>query len=245
MSVATADLIKVSLPQPFTATWNKMPGVSIDGHDITIDPATFFFRYDNPSWLLCDWQKVHSELLPAVEAEDTAIEQMALDFVRAYGYPTHDPAEVLRTADKVYSYMFRSEHLGDPGLDFATEDTLTELRELGTLMALNRVELDGTITNVSPVWMLCAAARVVYDLTQPQAEALDELYHGTWFNESRRRESILAHAALGGRLVHGCQSVPNMAGGCVVPYGADLAAFRANLAQMRDPWIERTLAPLQ
>lgn len=49
---------------------------------------------------------------------------------------------------------------------------------------------------------------------------LDEVYHSTWFNEYRRVESIKAHAALGGRLVHGCQSVPNQSGGACVPYGA-------------------------
>jgi hypothetical protein len=44
-----------------------------------------------------------------------------------------------------------------------------------------------------------------------------EVYHSTWFNESRRIESVKAHAALGGRLVHGCQSVPNQSGGACVP----------------------------
>ncbi|WP_431948383.1 hypothetical protein [Micromonospora marina] len=92
--------------------------------------------------------------------------------------------------------------------------------------------------------MLCAAAQVVYDLDKATAEVLDELYHGTWFNESRRRESILAHAALGGRLVHACQGAPNMSGGCVVPFGTDVETMRRELAGMRVPWIERTLAPL-
>ncbi|MEV8153393.1 hypothetical protein AB0R11_12375, partial [Streptomyces fradiae] len=40
----------------------------------------------------------------------------------------------------------------------------------------------------------------------PAAGPLSEA-HGGWFNEPRRIESIKAHAALGGRLLHGCQSV--------------------------------------
>lgn len=244
MTVATSDLIKVDLPVPFTKTWERIPGITVDGPTLTIKPEEFFFRYENPSWLLCDWQRVRAELLPAIESEDLTIEQLVLDFVKKHGYATTDPAEVLRTAHDVYAYMFREEHLQDPGLDFVPDGTLLMLRECGTLMALNRVERDGHISNVSPAWMLCAAAQVVYDLDKATAEVLDELYHGTWFNESRRRESILAHAALGGRLVHACQGAPNMSGGCVVPFGTDVETMRRELAGMRMPWIERTLAPL-
>lgn len=42
---------------------------------------------------------------------------------------------------------------------------------------------------------------------------LDEVCYSVWFNESRRIESVKAHTALGGQLVHGCQSVPNQSGG--------------------------------
>jgi hypothetical protein len=34
-----------------------------------------------------------------------------------------------------------------------------------------------------------------------------------------------------------------MSGGCVVPFGADVEAMRRELAGMRVPWIEATLAP--
>jgi hypothetical protein len=244
MPVATADLITVTLPVPFTKTWERIPGIAVDGAVLTIDPDVFFFRYENPSWLICDWQRVHDELLPAAESEDLTIEQLVLDFVRANARPTRDPAEVLHIAHQVYAHMYRDEQLQDPGLDFVPDGTLLMLRECATLMALNRVELDGHISNVSPAWMLCAAARVVYDLDQATAEVLDELYHGTWFNESRRRESILAHAALGGRLVHACQGAPNQSGGCIVPFGTDVEVMRRELAGMRLPWIEQTLAPL-
>lgn len=90
--------------------------------------------------------------------------------------------------------------------------------------------------------MIAATAAAVYGLDEPTAETLDELYHGTWFNESRRIESVLAHAALGGRLVHGCQPSPNQSGGCVVPYGTDIAGFRAELGTFRAEWLDRVRA---
>ena len=67
-------------------------------------------------------------------------------------------------------------------------------------------------------------------------ERVDELYHGGFFNETRRVESIKAHAALGGRLVHGCQSSPNMSGGVVAPYGLDVAQFTTELNAFKDDW---------
>jgi hypothetical protein len=73
-------------------------------------------------------------------------------------------------------------------------------------MALNKVELTGHIANVGPCWFFPVATSVVVNFPDEEARALDELYHGTWFNEYRRVESVLAHAALGGRLVHGCQA---------------------------------------
>ncbi|MCW2885050.1 MAG: hypothetical protein JWL58_1912 [Streptosporangiaceae bacterium] len=82
----------------------------------------------------------------------------------------------------------------------------------------------------------------VYGLTKDEGEHVDDLYHGTFFNEYRRRESLLAHAALGGQLVHGCQSNPDMTGGCVVPYGTSLDTFRTELAAFKHDWIEQVLA---
>jgi hypothetical protein len=69
------------------------------------------------------------------------------------------------------------------------------------------------------------------------------VYHGTWFNESRRIESVKAHTALGGRLVHGCQSQPNLSGGAVAPYGTDISTFRDELAAMREDWISAIRMP--
>ncbi|MER6808798.1 hypothetical protein ABT299_05925 [Spirillospora sp. NPDC000708] len=94
---------------------------------------------------------------------------------------------------------------------------------MGTMMALNRVEMSGEITNVGPAWMFGEAAKVVFGLTTAEAEMIDELYRGSWFNEPRRVEQVKAHVALGGRLVHGCRSgvEVDMAGGCVAPFGFD------------------------
>lgn len=61
-------------------------------------------------------------------------------------------------------------------------------------------------------------------------------YHGGFFTETRRIESIKAHAALGGRLVHGCQSSPNMSGGVVAPYGVDVDRFTTELNAFKGAW---------
>lgn len=75
-----------------------------------------------------------------------------------------------------------------------------------------------------------AAAVVAFDFSDAEAEQLGELYHGLWFNEPRRTESVLAHAAFGGPLAHGSQSRPNMSGGAVVPYGLDVAVIGVSVA---------------
>jgi hypothetical protein len=142
----------------------------------------------------------------------------------------------------VYAHIFRQEQLDDPDLGHVTPRHLRMLRESATLMALNRVELDGRISNVGPAWFFPATSQVVHELDTEQSELLDDLYHGTFFNEHRRVESVKAHAALGGRLVHGCQSKPNMSGGSVVGYGTDLTRFRAELGTFKGEWIHRILA---
>jgi hypothetical protein len=111
------------------------------------------------------------------------------------------------------------------------------LREAAMFMALNKVELDGSISNVGPCWFFPAATGVVFDLDDEAGQQIDEVYHGTWFDETRRVESIKAHAALGGRLVHGCQSVPSQSGGALVPYGASIDRFREDLNGFRDEWL--------
>ena len=76
-------------------------------------------------------------------------------------------------------------------------------------------------------------------ITRADGRMLDEVYHGGWFNEYRRIEGIKAHTALGGRLVHGCQSVPDQSGGVVAPYGTSMADFAVELAGMKSEWIEQ------
>lgn len=145
---------------------------------------------------------------------------------------------MLATAWHVYSRIFRDELLPVAGLDRIGAGQLRMMREAATLMALNRVEADGHISIISPVWFFAVAMPVVFDLDDDTARELDEAYHGTWFNEPRRAESVLAHAALGGRLVHGRQSGANMSGGVVAPYGTDIARFRDELAAPRDDWTD-------
>jgi hypothetical protein len=84
----------------------------------------------------------------------------------AHARATHDAAEVLSIAWDVYSYMFRDEVLPVAGLDQIGPPELRILREAATLMALNKVELDGTIGNVGPCWFFPAATSVVFDLSE-------------------------------------------------------------------------------
>lgn len=242
MTTTAPPTISVELPELFDPRWARLPGIAIDGKTITIDPAAYFFRFDAASWLVCEWDTVSTQFLDTQESSQTALEQAALDFIRGHAHITHDAAEVLSTAWQVYSYLFRDELLPVPGLDQIGPAELRMLREAATLMALNKVELDGTISNVGPCWFFPAATSVVFDLDDEQGGMLDEVYHSTWFNESRRIESIKAHTALGGRLVHGCQSVPDQAGGACVPYGASIARFREDLRQFRPQWLSAVYA---
>nr|WP_202466626.1 hypothetical protein [Streptomyces sp. SID4951] len=230
------------MPEPFDERWSRLPGIQVEGRHITIDPAKYFFRSESHTWLVADWGLVKSQLMDVQETTESAVEQLALDFIKAHGESTSDAARVLATAYEVYAYLFRDEHLAGLGLSQITAEHLRMLREAATLMALNKVELDGHISNVGPCWFFPAATSVVFDLDEEMGGLLDEVYHGGWFNEHRRIESIKAHAALGGRLVHGCQSVPDQSGGVVAPYGASMATFRDDLAAFKDGWIEQVYA---
>lgn len=246
MTTAVQEIIRAEMPEPFHFGWNRITGVTVDGNTLTIDPAKYFFRYESPTWFLCDWNNVARNLLGAQESTEVALEQIVLGYIKVHGYRTSDPAEVLTTAWKVYSFLFREAHLSDPAIQRMGVKArhLRMLIEMGTAMALNRVEKDGSITNVGPAWMFGETAKIVYGLETSEAELIDELYHGTWFNESRRIEQVKAHAALGGRLVHGCQSGTevNMAGGCVAPYGTNIDRFREELGEFRSSWIEQVRA---
>ncbi|ATM24706.1 hypothetical protein SMD44_p10207 (plasmid) [Streptomyces alboflavus] len=237
----TSKPFSVDLPEAFTPEWSRLDGITVDGTTVTVDPGQYFFRYESPSWLLVDWELVRSELLGAKETDEQAVEQRALEFVKAHGQVTHDPAKVLEVGYQVAAHLFRDEYLNIPGLD-VTERELKALREATTIMALNRVETDGHISNVGSCWFFPVATSVVFGFDEDEARKVDELYHGGWFNETRRRESVLAHAALGGRLVHGCQASADMAGGCVLAYGTDLDGFRRELDSMRHDWMDKVAA---
>ncbi|WP_248962078.1 hypothetical protein [Sphaerisporangium perillae] len=237
-----SQAISTDLPEPLDPRWNRLPGITVDGTRVAIDAAKYFFRFESHSWLLCDWPLVQQDLLSTDETTETAVEQLALDFVKTHGISTSDAGQVLVTAWNVYSYLFRAEHLPSLGLPQVTPDHLRMLREAATFMALNKVELNGHISNVGPCWFFPAATSVVFDLDDADGGMLDEVYHGTWFNEYRRIESIKAHAALGGRLVHGCQSVPDQSGGACVPYGASMDNFRTELTRFREEWIAQVYA---
>ncbi|MGW3042370.1 hypothetical protein ACWC9T_20575 [Kitasatospora sp. NPDC001159] len=239
MTTVDTATITAELPEAFDPRWNRLPGITVDGKKITLDPEEYFFRFEANSWLVIDWQTVKDSLLDVDETEEAAVEQMALEFIKAHGRSTSDAGEVLAIAHQVYSYLFRDEHLAALGLPRVTAEHLRMLREAATFMALNKVELNGHISNVGPCWFFPSATGVVFDLSEEDGQMLDEVYHGGWFNEHRRIEGIKAHTALGGRLVHGCQSVPDQSGGVVAPYGASMARFREELTGMKAGWIEQ------
>jgi len=241
-TIDTTTTITVELPEAFDERWSRLPGIQVDEQRVTINPAEYFFRFEAHTWLVADWELVKSRLLEAAETTESAVEQLALDFIKEHGESTSDAARVLTTAYEVYAYLFRKEHLAGLGLPNVTADHLRMLREAATLMALNKVELDGHISNIGPCWFFPAATSVVFDLNDETGGMLDEVYHGGWFNEHRRIEAIKAHAALGGRLVHGCQSVPDQSGGVVAPYGASMTNFCDDLAQFKAEWIEQVYA---
>ncbi|MCC3766001.1 hypothetical protein [Streptomyces sp. UNOC14_S4] len=234
-------VFSVELPEDFTPTWNKIDGITVDGNQITIDTARYFFRYENPTWLLVDWELVRSELLGVTETSEQTIEQLASNFIKAHGRSTNDPAKVLKTGYQVAAHIFRDDYVGVGKLD-VTEHEVKALREAATIMALNKVELTGRIANVGPCWFFPIATSVVFGFDEDKGKQVDELYHGGWFNEDRRRESVLAHAALGGRLVHGCQASAEMLGGTVLEYGTNLARFTSELGAMGDEWQDRVKA---
>ncbi|KJE21371.1 putative aminoglycoside phosphotransferase [Frankia torreyi] len=142
----------------------------------------------------------------------------------------------------MYGHLFSPDTLDDLDLGDVTEKDLRIPRESAALAALNRVEMSEEISDIGPAWFFPTTARVVFDLDADDAERIDALYRGGFFNEYRRLTTVKAHAALGGRFVHGCQSSPNMSGGAVVPYGVDLTRFRTDLGAFKRDWIDRILA---
>lgn len=150
MTIIDTTTITVELPDAFDPRWNRLPGIQVEGRRITIDPAEYFFRFESSTWLLVDWELVKAQLLDVDETTESAVEQLALDFIKNHAESTSDAARVLATAYEVYAYLFRDQHLSGLGLPQITAGHLRMLREAATLMALNKVELDGHISNVGP-----------------------------------------------------------------------------------------------
>lgn len=111
MTTIDTATITVELPDAFDPRWNRLPGIQVDGKHITIDPAEYFFRFESSTWLVADWELVKAQLLDVDETTGSAVEQLALDFIKNHGESTSDAARVLATAYGVYSYLFREEHL--------------------------------------------------------------------------------------------------------------------------------------
>jgi len=237
MSATTAPpIIQATLPGAIDLRWSRLPGLSVSGSQLTLEPA-YWIKYEDPTWLVCDWDGVRDDLLPVEETGEQALEQIVLDYINAWGRTTTDPADVLTTAWHVYHHLFRDELLPVPGLEAIGPAELRMLREAAILMSLNKVQADGHIANISPPWFFGQALPLVFDLDEKTGQLIDEVYHGTWFFEGRRIESVKAHAALGGKLVHGCQSSPDMTGGVVAAFGTDMNVFYDELRAMRADWI--------
>ena len=128
MSTATHDKISVELPEAFDPRWNRIPGITVDSHRVTLDPEQYFFKFTNHTWLVIPWPQVQRDMLDAHETPGTSLEQIALDYIRANASPTSDAATVLRIGYEVYRYVFRAEHLADLGIPEITEDHLEMLR---------------------------------------------------------------------------------------------------------------------
>lgn len=238
MGTHTIEASRISARIDLDPRWTKVPGVTVTaGGDVEIAPEQYFFRYEEPAWLMIDWERVRGAWSGLDETNEEALEQKCLNFIKTEARTTTDAGEVLENAQKVYAFLFREERLVDPDLGWVTSKHLQILRETSTMMALNRVAHDGRARNVGPAWFFPVCAKEIFDLTDDEATQVDELYHGGFFNESRRVEGIKAHTALGGRLVHGCQAVANLKGGAVVEYGTDITGFQRDLNSFAPEWM--------
>lgn len=217
--------------------WEIIPGITVKDEAIEINPEEYFFRYENPQWKYVDWETVQNNWESLNESSDKSLEQKCLEFISKNAHSTNDPSVILENSEKVYSFLFDRERVNIGGKDNIPDNFLQILKEASTLMSLNRVELSGHASNVGPAWFFPIASQKVFNLSDEESMQLDELYHGGFYTESRRVDGIKAHVALGGRLVHGCQSAADMAGGCVLEYGANIQGFHNDLASFRDNWI--------
>ncbi|MEV6153033.1 hypothetical protein AB0L53_22055 [Nonomuraea sp. NPDC052129] len=50
VSTAIHDKISVELPEAFDSRWNRIPGITVDGHRVTLDPEAYFGSPPTPWW---------------------------------------------------------------------------------------------------------------------------------------------------------------------------------------------------
>jgi hypothetical protein len=154
--------------------------------------SKYFFKLNSFSWLVvpvgrcqAGYASRHRDRREGPRTDRAGLHQ-------GNAHSTTDADEVLAIAYEVYRYIFRAEHLGGLGMPEITEDYLRMLRQVGTFMALNKVELTGDIANIGPAWFFNSTTRAVFDLSDAGGDMLDEVYHGRWFNETRRLELVRA-----------------------------------------------------
>lgn len=238
VSVKAPPVVAVELPVVFDERWNRVPGIGVEETRVTVDPSRYFFRFDSPSWPVCGWTRVERELLPVRETREAAVEEIVAAYVAAHGRSTRDAGEVLRTAWTVYSLLLRDSLLPVAGLEEVGPVELGALRQAATFMALNSVAMDGAIRNVGPCWFAAEMAGIVFGLDSEVTGLLDEVLHGAWFGKRWRLESLKAHAALGGKLVHGSSEGLYGFGGACVPFGTSVPGLRRDLVVSRRAWLE-------
>jgi len=234
------SVITFTPKRSFHSGWGRIAGIELIGPAIRITPEQYFERYEDPSWNYVPWETVEANWSKLSETPERAIEQACLEFIREHAHQTSDPAVILENAEKVYSFVFNESILNEiQDLDHVTPNDLRVLRESSILCALNKVNLSGRITNIGPAWYFAQCARTVFGLSSADEKRVDELFHGGFFNGLRLREQTRAHVALGGKLVHGCQSSGNGSGGCVVSYGTDTAVMQSELLNLRPRFLHQ------
>src|ERR1700755_3096708 len=78
----TQRQITVTTGEPFTPTWNRIPGIEVYGSRVSIDPDAYFYRYSaEPTWLLVDWDLVVDRLLGSEETQAGGVGQEGLGVV--------------------------------------------------------------------------------------------------------------------------------------------------------------------
>lgn len=239
LTIQSPSIISFTPKRSFHAGWGKIAGIRLIDTTIQIAPDQYFERYEDPSWNYVPWERVQAHWSELSETPDRAIEQACLEFIRDHAQQTSDASVILENAEQVYSFVFNESILNEiQDLDHVTAHDLRVLRESSILCALNKVDLSGRITNIGPAWYFAQCARAVFELSADDERRVDELFHGGFVNGLRLREQTRAHVALGGKLVHGCQSSGNGAGGCVVSYGTDTLVMQSELLNLRPRFLQ-------